>query len=145
MSDKPDKKAKKKKKKGDGAGQAVDEHIRLSTHPGAAAAVKRVRARCGLGAFVLVGLLCLHAGLTPFDAVFRALVAGIVAHVAGWFVAIAFWRQIIRQQAAAAAAAYNARIRRAHVAAAERAKAQLSAQQAADAEAGAQWAATIGS
>lgn len=148
MSDKADKKpkqAKKKGAKGDAGARAVDEHIRLSTHPGAAAAIKRVRARCGLGAFVLVALLCLHAGLTPFDAVLRALIAGMVAHIAGWFVAIAFWRQVIRQQAAQAAQAYNDRIRKAHVEAAERASAALDRHQAADAEAGAQWAATLGS
>jgi hypothetical protein len=132
-------------RKKDKAAEPADQDIRLSTHPGAAAAVKRVRARCGLGAFLLVGLLCLHAGLPAFDAVFRALVAGIVAHVAGWFVAIAFWRQVIRQQAAQAAQAYNDRIRKAHLQAAERASAALNAQHAAESEAEAQWAATIGS
>ena len=142
MSDKPDKKA-KKGKKAEAEARAVDEDIRLSTHPGAAAAVKRVRARCGLGAFVLVGLLCLHAGLPAFDAVLRALIAGIIAHIAGWFVAIAFWRTVVRQQAIQAAEAYNARIRKAHMEAAERATAQLSAQRAADAEAEARWTATL--
>jgi triphosphoribosyl-dephospho-CoA synthetase len=141
MSEKKEKKPKKAKKKA----ETVDEHIRLSTHPGAAAAVKRVRARCGLGAFLLVGVLCLHAGLPAFEAVFRALVAGIVAHIAGWFVAIAFWRQVIREQAAQAAQAYNDRIRKAHLDAAERASAALNAQAAAQSEAEAQWAATIGS
>jgi hypothetical protein len=141
MSDK----AGKKGRKADEGARAVDEHIRLSTHPGASAAVKRVRARCGLGAFLLVGLLCLHAGLPAFDAVLRALIAGIVAHVAGWFVAIAFWRQVVRQQAIKAAESYSARIRQAHADAAERAKSQLSAQRAADAEAESQWTATLGS
>ena len=125
--------------------EKADEHIRLSAHPRAAAAVRRVRARCGLGAFLLVGLLCLHAGLPAFDAVLRALIAGIIAHVAGWFVAIAFWRQVVRQQAIRAAEAHNARVRKAYQDAAERANAQLSAQRAADAEAETQWAATLGS
>jgi hypothetical protein len=131
-----------KRKKNDE--RVVDEHVRLSTHPEAAASVKRIRARCGLGGFVLVGVLCLHAGLTPYDAVFRALVAGIIAHLVGWFVSISVWRQVIRLQVAQAAEAYNARIRRAHLEATERAAAQLSAQQAAEAEAQAEWAATLG-
>jgi hypothetical protein len=131
-----------KRKKNDE--RVVDEHVRLSTHPEAAASVKRIRARCGLGGFVLVGVLCLHAGLTPYDAVFRALVAGIIAHLVGWFVSISVWRQVIRLQVAQAAEGYNARIRRAHLEATERAAAQLSAQQAAEAEAQAEWTATLG-
>jgi hypothetical protein len=136
---------KKSKKKGDPDELSYDEHVRLSTHPGAAASVKRLRARCGLGGFVLVGVLCLHAGLTPYDAVMRALIAGMIAHIVGWFVSITIWRQVIRLQVAQAAEAYNNRIRRQHLEATERAAAQLSAQQAAEAEAQASWAATLGS
>jgi hypothetical protein len=73
------------------------------------------------------------------------LIAGIVCHLAGWYLSILVWRQIIRHQAAQAAEAYNERIRRAHVEAAERAAAALTAAQAAEAEAEASWAATIAS
>jgi hypothetical protein len=144
VSDKPDKTEKKPKKpkKGKG-GAASDEHVRLSTHPGAVASVKRTRARCGLIGFALVLLLCLKVGVPAWDATVRALIAGIVAQLAGWFVAISVWRQVIRSQVAQAAEAYNGRMRQAHQAAAERATATLTAQQAANAEAEAQWAATI--
>jgi hypothetical protein len=139
MSDKKEKKP-KKDKKGKGA---ADEHVRLSTHPEAVASVKRTRARCGLAGFVVVLLLCLKVGVPAFDATFRALIAGIVAQLAGWFVAISVWRQVIRSQVSQAAEAYNSRIRRAQLEAADRAAAALSAQQAANAEAESTWAATI--
>lgn len=142
MSDEPDKKAKKKTKKG-GDPAVADEHVRLSTHPGAVASVKRVRARCGLIGFAVVFALCMLGDVPAFDATYRALIAGIVAHLAGWYVAILVWRQVIRQQVATAAEAYNERIRKSHLKAAERAAATLTAQQAANAEAEAQWAATI--
>jgi hypothetical protein len=142
MSEDAGKKAKKaNKKKGDDA--VVDDHVRLSTHPEAVASVKRTRARCGLGGFAIVFVLCLMAGVPAFDATFRALIAGVVAHLAGWYISIAVWRQVIRQQVAQAADAYNERVRKAHQAAADRATAALNAQQAAEAEAEASWAATI--
>jgi hypothetical protein len=142
MSEAKAKKAKKAKKKNKGE-DVVDEHVRLSTHPEAVASVKRTRARCGLIGFGLVFVLCLMAGVPAFDAMLRALVAGVVAHLGGWYVAIFVWRQIIRQQATQAAETYNARIRKAHQDAADRAAAAVSAQQAAEAEAQASWAATI--
>lgn len=143
MSDEqPEKKAKKKKDK-KGEVEVVDTHVRLSTHPAAVASVKRTRARCGLFGFGIVLGLCLLAGVPMFDATYRALIAGIVCHLAGWYLSIIVWRQIIRHQAAQAAEAYNERIRKAHQQAAERAAAALTAAQAADAEAEATWAATI--
>jgi uncharacterized membrane protein len=146
MSDKKPKKVKDKGKKGAAAGApAADEHIRLSTHPAAAAAVKRMRARCGLLAFVVVGLLSLHAGVPAFEATSRALIAGIVGHLAGWYVSITVWRQVVRQQALQAVEAYNARRRREHQEAAERAASQMSAQDKSRAEAEATWAANVGS
>jgi hypothetical protein len=123
----------------------VDQHVRLSTHPVAVASVKRTRARCGLFGFAIVFGLCLLGGVPAFDATFRALIAGIVCHLSGWYISIFVWRQIIRNQAAQAAEAYNERVRRAHLEAAEKAAAALSAAQAAEAEAQSSWAATIAS
>jgi hypothetical protein len=134
-----------RKKSKDPDAAVVDEHVRLSTHPEAVASVKRMRARCGLGGFAVVLALCLMAGLPAFDATFRALIAGVVAHLAGWYISIVVWRQVIRQQVAEAAEAYNARLRKAHQEAADRAAAALSAQHAAEAEAEASWSATISS
>jgi hypothetical protein len=138
-----EKKPKKGKKAKKGEVEVVDTHVRLSTHPAAVAAVKRTRARCGLFGFAIVLGLCLMGGVPAFDATYRALIAGIVCHLAGWYVSIVVWRQIIRHQASQAAEAYNERIRKAHLDAAERAAAALNAQHAADAEAEASWAATI--
>ncbi len=138
------KKSKEKKpKKGSKGAAGADEHVRLSTHPEAIASVKRTRARCGLVGFVLVLALCLKTGIPAFDAVVRALIAGLVAQLAGWYVAIAVWRQVIRSQVTQAAEAYKERLRRAHQEAADRAASALTAQQAANAEAEASWAATI--
>jgi hypothetical protein len=121
----------------------VDQHVRLSTHPQAVASVKRTRARCGMYGFGIVLGLCLLSGVPAFDATFRALIAGIVCHLAGWYLSIFVWRHIIRNQAAQAAEAYNQRIRKSHQDAAERAASALNAQHAAEAEAEASWAATI--
>lgn len=140
-----EKKPKKKKKGSKGEVEVVDTHVRLSTHPVAVASVKRTRARCGLFGFGIVLGLCLLAGVPAFDATYRALIAGIVCHLAGWYLSIVVWRQIIRHQAAQAAEAYSERIRRAHEEAGERAAAALTAAQAAEAEAEASWAATIAS
>jgi len=134
--------SRKKKDKSEDV-EVVDQHVRLSTHPVAVASVKRARARCGLFGFAIVLGLCLMGGVPAFDATFRALIAGIACHLTGWYISIVVWRQIIRHQAAQAAEAYNDRIRKAHLEAAERASAALSAQQAAEAEAEASWAATI--
>jgi hypothetical protein len=134
--------SRKKKDAGDEVA-VVDQHVRLSTHPVAVASVKRTRARCGMYGFFIVLGLCLLAGVPAFDATFRALIAGIVCHLAGWYLSIYVWRHIIRHQAAQAAEAYNDRIRSAHLQAAEQAAAALNAQQAAEAEAEASWAATI--
>jgi hypothetical protein len=142
MSDTEDpKKAKKAKKKKD----AADEHVRLSTHPDAVASVKRTRARCGLGGFVGVLALCLLAHVPIDAAVFRALLAGIACHLVGWWAAIAIWRSVIRMQVQQAAEAYNARIRKAHQDAADRAAQILTAQAAAEAEASAAFTANFGS
>jgi hypothetical protein len=135
----------RKKKDNEDEVAVVDQHVRLSTHPVAVASVKRTRARCGLWGFIVVLGLCLLAGVPAFDATFRALIAGIVCHLAGWYLSIFVWRQIIRHQAAQAAEAYNDRIRTAHLQAAEKAAAALNAQQAAEAEAEASWSATIAS
>ena len=133
----------RKKKDKDDDVAVVDQHVRLSTHPIAVAAVKRTRARCGMYGFGIVLALCLLGGVPAFDATFRALIAGIACHLAGWYLSIVVWRQIIRNQAAQAAEAYNARIRKTRQDAADRAAAALNAQHAAEAEAESSWAATI--
>ena len=144
MSEKSEKKASKKKAKG-GEAQGVDKHVRLSTHPAAVASVKRTRARSGLIGFGVVFALCLMSGLPAFDATFRALIAGIVCHLAGWYIAIFVWRHVIRLQAAQAAEAYNERMRVSRQSAAERAAAEMAVAEAHRADAEASWAANVSS
>src|SRR5205807_2576356 len=54
-----------------------------------------VRARASLIVFVLVLLFGHKAGLSWFDATWRALVAGLAANVIAWRCAIYIWRQMI--------------------------------------------------
>jgi hypothetical protein len=67
----------------------------VAGHPGAKAGIRRARSRAALVVFVLVLLFGHHAGLTWFDATWRALVAGIAANVVAWRCAVFVWRQLI--------------------------------------------------
>ena len=94
MSD--DKKQKKDKKKGKGD-EAADGKLTVSiaAHPRAKAGVRRARTRAAFLAFVLVLVLNLLGDQALFDAVWRALLAGIVVNVVVWRCAIVVWRHII--------------------------------------------------
>jgi uncharacterized membrane protein YccC len=83
--------------------------IRLSDHPRAPAAIRRAKGLAGLGAFVLVLLLSLRAGLTPDEALARALPAGIVAYLIAWGVAVTVWRQLVIGEIEGARARHAAR------------------------------------
>jgi hypothetical protein len=67
----------------------------IAAHPRAKVAIRRVRSRTAFAAFVLVLLFGHHAGLTWFDATWRALVAGIAANLVAWRCALFVWRQLI--------------------------------------------------
>ena len=90
MSDKKD----KKKGKGDEAGESTLT-VSISAHPRAKAGVRRARTRAAFLAFVLVLVLNLLGDQTLFDAVWRALLVGIVVNVVVWRCAIVVWRHII--------------------------------------------------
>ena len=68
--------------------------MRLSEHPRAKAGIRRAKGAAGLGAFLLVGLLSLRAGLPTPDAAIRALLGGVVAYFLAWRIAVTVWRQI---------------------------------------------------
>jgi uncharacterized membrane protein YccC len=72
--------------------------VTISAHPRAKAGVRRARTRAALIAFILVLVLNLVGGQTPFDAVWRALLAGIVVNVIAWRCAIVVWRHILRSE-----------------------------------------------
>ena len=71
------------------------EPIALAAHPRATRSVRRVRAAAGLAGFLITLFLSLRTGVPAWDATARALIAGIVLHLAGWAVAVTVWRQLI--------------------------------------------------
>ncbi len=97
--------------------------IGIAAHPRAARGVRRARAYAGLGGFLLGAYLAHGAGLPAFDVLLRALLAGIGAHVAGWLLAIAYWRAAILAELEAARAHRDALLAEARAAAESRAQA----------------------
>ena len=90
--------AKKSDKKGKGKSGTADEPemvVSIAAHPRAKAGIRRARTRGALIAFALVLALNLVGDQTPFDATWRALLAGIVANVVVWRFAIVIWRHIV--------------------------------------------------
>ena len=70
--------------------------VSIQAHPRARVGIRRARTRAALIAFVLVLALNLLGDQPAFDAVWRALLAGIVVHLVVWACAIFVWRHIIR-------------------------------------------------
>jgi hypothetical protein len=96
MSEKKEKK--KKGKSGDAAGADKAQAVSIAAHPRAKASIRRTRARVALGAFALVLIISLHAGVTGQEAALRALVGGLIGNLFGWACALAFWRTIVVQE-----------------------------------------------
>lgn len=69
--------------------------VTLSQHPRAKAGIRRARTRAALAAFLLVLILNLVGDQELFDAVWRALLAGIVVNLVVWRFAIVAWRHIV--------------------------------------------------
>lgn len=84
MSDKKDKKGKK-----------AEALVTISQHPRAKAGIRRARTRAAFIAFMLVLVLNIVGDQDPFDAVWRALLVGIVVNVVVWRFAIVAWRHIV--------------------------------------------------
>jgi hypothetical protein len=75
--------------------EAAAETPRVGAHPRAAASIRRLRGRAGLGAFAVCLVLSLRAGLPLFDALARGLAAGVAAQFVAWFAAVLVWRHLI--------------------------------------------------
>jgi hypothetical protein len=69
--------------------------ITIGAHPRARRSVQRARALGGLLGFLVTLALSLSAGVPGFDAVARALVAGIVVHLAAWAISVSVWKQLM--------------------------------------------------
>ena len=92
--------AKPKKKKGD-KDEAKWPTISVASHPRAARSIATAKAWAGLLAFAIVALLSVRAGVEPFEAGLRALVAGIVLYLFAWRVGLALWQRIVYAEAKA--------------------------------------------
>ena len=88
----------KEKEKGKGKAEKGDKPelvVSIAQHPRAKAGIRRARTRGALIVFALVLVLNLIGDQDLFDAVWRALLAGIVANVVIWRFAIVIWRHIV--------------------------------------------------
>src|SRR3712207_377751 len=91
----------KKDKKGK-KGKAQESEwpvISVSAHPRASNSIRLMKSWAGLLTFVLVGLLSYRAGVEPFEALVRALAAGVAIYVLTWMVAVTFWRSLVVEEA----------------------------------------------
>jgi hypothetical protein len=66
--------------------------ITLKEHPRAKRSIRRTRGAGGLAGFVISAYLSHKAGLTAADLLARALLMGLAGHVAGWALAVTYWR-----------------------------------------------------
>jgi high-affinity Fe2+/Pb2+ permease len=71
--------------------------------------IELARGGGGVVAFALVGLLGLQASLPAWNAGLRALVAGLLAYVVCWGLAVMVWRHLALAEAAAARASAEQR------------------------------------
>lgn len=118
--DKPEKKGKKKGGAEEGAAPGLPS-ASIAAHPRAKTSIRRVRARVGFAVFLLVLVFGHLAGLTWFDATWRALIAGVVANLVAWRCALIVWRHVLVAELRNAEQIYAERRRAAVEAATKRA------------------------
>ena len=126
----------KEKEKGKGKAGKGDKPelvVSIAQHPRAKAGIRRARTRGALIVFALVLVLNLIGDQDLFDAVWRALLAGIVVNVIVWRCAIVVWRHILKSELDALRDAREERAREQREAY-ERARAEAEAANAANAK-----------
>ena len=69
--------------------------VSIAAHPRAKAGIRRARTRAAFGAFMLVLALNVIGHQDLFDALWRALLAGIIVNVIVWRCAIVVWKHVI--------------------------------------------------
>jgi hypothetical protein len=74
----------------------------------AANSVRRARSRVALAGFVLALVAGLSGGAAAWDAVARALLAGVVGWYVGWAAALTVWRHVLVAEARAELARHRA-------------------------------------
>jgi hypothetical protein len=77
-----------------GAPAAAPGGIRLVGHPRARRHIALAKGWGGLLAFLVCFYLSHQAGLPASDAIWRAVIAGLVGYVLAWGIAVAVWRQL---------------------------------------------------
>jgi hypothetical protein len=85
----------KTKAKGAAAADDAEATISIAGHPRARRAVRRFRAAAGLLGFLLGAWIAHRTGHTGSDLLWRGLVTGVGAHLAGWVLAVTWWRGVI--------------------------------------------------
>ena len=82
--------------------QPSDGSMRLADHPRARRHIRKAKGWGGLGAFVLVGLLSLNAGVPFFESGVRALLAGGAGFAIAWATSVLTWRHLALAEVKAA-------------------------------------------
>jgi hypothetical protein len=124
----------KRKEKGkaegaDGEKPGAVPTVSLASHPRAHGAMRRVRARCAIGAFVLVAYLSHRSGVPGPDMLLRGLIGGLVAFFATWACGVTVYRQVVLAELRHAEEAWRERMK-ARAAEVERINAERAAQAA---------------
>jgi hypothetical protein len=99
----PDKKAKgnkkgdkgKKGRKGAKGAPALGERTSVSSHPRAAAHVRKAKGWGGLAGFALAAYVSYSAQVPPDQIGLRALAAGLAGYMLGWACAVTIWRHLV--------------------------------------------------
>ena len=84
--------------------------ITIGAHPRARRAVRRARALGGLLGLLVTFFLSWRAGVPAWDATARALIAGVVVHLAAWAIAVAVAKQLMLAELHAAHERRKARL-----------------------------------
>jgi hypothetical protein len=84
----------KKGTKGKGAPE-FGERSSVSSHPRAAAHVRKAKGWGGLGGFALAAYMSYSAQVPPDQIVLRALAAGLVGYMLCWACAVTIWRHLV--------------------------------------------------
>jgi hypothetical protein len=102
----------KKKAKGGGDGEqpGAAPTVSLASHPRAHAAMRRVRARCAIGAFVVVSYLSHRSGVPAPDLFLRGLIGGIVTFFVTWACGVTVYRQVVLAELRHAETAWRERM-----------------------------------